>query len=294
VDNEILIQELHKREQHRLASGSGIVPEQRPEDYLVRELIGFNDISYDEHSELLYKLAAQTVAHLRGYLKEEAEVLNVLQYHQRTLAELIHAQMQEHFEEKAAAYEAHVSKGFQTLRPTNYSAPADEAERDLRAPISDKQDIPRMIFGGLRKCLYRVQKFDSDPERRFAVVLENDKDVVKWFRPSKGDLQIYYSGEASYEPDFAVEAKTAKFLCEIKRAADMADETVLAKARAASEWCRRAAEHERKHGGKPWTYLLIPDDMVAENKTLQGLAAAYAFHAAAPNADKRRASGRPS
>ncbi|MBI5211399.1 MAG: hypothetical protein HY927_15600 [Elusimicrobia bacterium] len=103
-------------------------------------------------------------------------------------------------------------------------------------------------------------------------------DVLKWFRPSRGDLQIYYSGEASYEPDFVVEAKAAKFLCEIKRAAEMTDATVLAKARAAAEWCRHAAEHERKHGGKPWSYLLVPDGEVAENKTLQGLAASYAFH----------------
>ncbi len=277
VDNEILIQELHKREQYRLAGGNGIVPEQRPEDYLVKELIGFNDISYDEHSALLYKLAAQTVKHLRGYLKDEAEVLNVLQYYQRNLAELIHSQMQEHFEENATSYEAHVSKGFQTLRPTNYSAPADEKERDIRAPVSKKQDIPRMIFGGLRKCLYRVQKFDSDPERRFGVILENDKDVVKWFRPTKGDLQIYYSGNSSYELDFVVETKAAKFLCEIKRAAEISDGTVQAKARAAAEWCRHAAEHERKHGGKHWSYLLIPDDMVAENKTLQALASAYTF-----------------
>lgn len=91
-----------------------------------------------------------------------------------------------------------------------------------------------MIFGGFRKCLYRVQKFDSDPERRFAVVLENDKDVVKWLRPSKGIPQIYYGAEASYEANFVVETRTEKFLCEIKRSAETTDDTVLAKARAAA------------------------------------------------------------
>jgi type III restriction enzyme len=29
-----------------------------------------------------------------------------------------------------------------------------------------------MIFGGFRRCLYPLQKFDSDAERRFAVLLE--------------------------------------------------------------------------------------------------------------------------
>ena len=208
VDNEILIQDLHRREQHRLMSGTGILPEERLEDYLVRGLTDFNDICYDDHAESLYKLAGQVVAHLRSYLNREDEVINVLQYHQQALVNLIHAQMQEHYEEKAAAYEAHVSKGFTTLRPNNYSAPAGESERDFRAPVSDKHDIRKMLFSGFRKCLYRVQKFDSDSERRFAVILENDKEVAKWFKPAKGNFQIHYTSDASYEPDFVVETKS--------------------------------------------------------------------------------------
>jgi type III restriction enzyme len=277
VDNEILIQELHRREQHRLMSGTGIVPEEKLEDYLVRGLIDFNDICYDDHASLLYKLAGQVVAHLRSYLKNEDEVLNVLQYHQQALVNLTHAQMQEHYEEKAAAYEAHVSKGFTTLRPNNYSAPAGETERDFRAPVSDKQDIRKMLFAGFGKCLYRVQKFDSDSERRFAMVLENDKEVREWFKPAKGDFQIHYMSEASYEPDFVVETKTAKFLCEPKAACEMNDTEVLAKAKAAAEWCAHATTHEKQHGGKPWTYLLIPHDVITDNKTLQGLAATYTY-----------------
>ena len=277
VDNEILIQELHRREQHRLMSGTGIIPEKRLEDYLVRGLIDFNDICYDDHAELLYKLTGQAVAHLRSYLKNEEEILNVLQYHQQQLVDIIHTQMQKHFKEKATTYEAHVSKGFITLRPNNYSSPVGESERDFRAPVSEKQDIRKMIFGGFRKCLYGVQKFDSDPERRFAMVLEHDKDVLKWFKPAKGDFQIHYSNDLSYEPDFVVEAKTAKFLCEPKRASEMTDVEVLAKAEAAVKWCQHATEHERKNGGKPWSYLLIPHDVIDESKTLQGLAAAYLY-----------------
>ncbi|MEK7700244.1 MAG: type III restriction endonuclease subunit R, partial [Planctomycetota bacterium] len=167
VDHEILIQELHKREMHRLAGGSGVATEKRPEDYIVRGLVDFNDINYDEHAQLLNKLAAQVVTHLKSYLKTGDDILNVLQYHQQPLANLVHAQMADHFEEKAVAYEAHVSKGFTTLRTTNYMS-SDGGERDVRAPVSDKQDIAKMVFGGFKRCLYRVQKFDSDPERRFA------------------------------------------------------------------------------------------------------------------------------
>jgi type III restriction enzyme len=279
VDNEILIQELHRREQYRLMSGTGIVPEEKLEDYLVRGLIDFNDISYDDQAELLYRLAGQTVAHLRSCLKDEDEVLNVLRYHQQGLVSLIHVQMQEHYEEKAVGYEAHVSKGFATLRPNNYSAPVDETERDFRVPVIKKQDIRKMIFGGFKKCLYRVQKFDSDSERRFAVVLENDSEVLKWLKPARGNFPIHYASDASYEPDFVAETKTEKYLCEPKSAAEMDDREVLAKATAATEWCRHATEHEGRNGGKPWKYLLIPHDVIADNKTLRGLAATYTCQA---------------
>ena len=55
----------------------------------------------------------------------------------------------------------------------------------------------------------------------------------------------------------------------------MEDSVVQAKAKAAAVWCKHASEHELKHGGKPWTYLLIPHDVILDNKTIQGLAATY-------------------
>jgi len=274
VAQDILIQHLHDMQRYKLRDGSGIVEEDRPEDYLVRGLIDFNDISYDDHAALLYKLAGQVVAHLRTYLTKEEDVLNVLQYHQQSLVNLIHAQMQVHFVESATAYEAHVTKGFRTLRPNNYTASADEDVRDFRTavPEGERHRIKSMLFGGFQKCLYPVQKFDSDPERRFAVILENDENVLKWFKPAKGDFQIHYSHEDSYEPDFVVETKAGKFLCEPKQANEMTDETVLAKADAAAIWCERATSNSAEIGGKPWKYLLIPHDQISEQMSLAGLA----------------------
>jgi type III restriction enzyme len=132
-----------------------------------------------------------------------------------------------------------------------------------------------MLFGGFRRCLYPVQKFESDSERRFAVILEDDESVPKWVKPAKGRFQIHYRHDQSYEPDFVVETHDAKLLCEPKRASEMEDEEVLAKARAAVAWCERATAHEHAHSGKPWSYLLIPHDAITANRTLQGLAAAF-------------------
>ncbi|NLV40476.1 MAG: DEAD/DEAH box helicase family protein [Candidatus Hydrogenedentes bacterium] len=278
VATGLISQGLHDGARYRLTGGDGIAPEDRLEDYLVRGLIDFDDVNYDENAELLYKLAGQMVRHLHSYLKDDDEVLNVLQHHQQTLVNLIHAQMQNHYEETAAEYEAKVSKGFTTIRETAFNAAADEEVRNVRAPVADRQNIRRMLFGGFQRCLYSVQKFDADSERRFAVILETDPDVLKWFKPSRGAFEIHYGhDDAAYNPDFVVETQTAKFICEPKAANEMADETVLAKARAAAVWCQHATKHAETCGGKPWAYLLIPDSVIQENMTLQGLAAAHTF-----------------
>jgi type III restriction enzyme len=134
-----------------------------------------------------------------------------------------------------------------------------------------------MLFGFFDKCIYPTQKFDSDPERRFASLLERDVTVEKWFKPGKGVFQIRYGRDSNYEPDFVVETETEKLLCEPKRDDQLNDATVLAKARAAALWCSHASKHERAHGGKPWRYLLIPHDVIADNMTIDGLITAHTF-----------------
>lgn len=106
VDHDILIQHLQNHERYKLSSGNGIVEENRLEDYLVRGLVDFDDISYDDHAALLYKLAGQVIQRLQSYLSNEEDVKNVLQYHQKSLANLIHSQMQDHYYEESTGYEA--------------------------------------------------------------------------------------------------------------------------------------------------------------------------------------------
>ncbi len=276
IAQDILIQHLHDQERYKLRSGNAVVEEVRLEDHLVRGLIDFNDISYDAHAEFLYKLTGQMVRHLQFYLPDEEAVLNVLQYYQQSLVDLIHVQMLAHYQENATSYDVTVTKGFTTLRETSFTTPADEKTRNFRTPVDERQMIRGMVFGGFSKCLYSLQKFQSDPERRFSVVLEDDHDVLKWFRPAKGQFRIYYTADDEYIPDFAVEGKTANFVCEPKRRNEMDDAEVLAKARAAAKWCKCATEHG---GGKPWTYLLIPHDDIDASKTLAGLTAKYTFRA---------------
>jgi type III restriction enzyme len=251
--------------------------EARPEDYVLRALIDFDDVDYQSQAALLNKLAGQVVAHLRTYLTKDGDVQNVVVYYQRSLAKFVHSQMESHFWQKATSYEARVHQGFESPARVNYAIPADEGVSDFRAAVPVRRDIRNMLFGGFRKCLYAHQKFDVDPERRFAVVLEDDKAIEKWFKPARKAFRIDYARGESYEPDFVVETAVEKLMVEVKRADHLDQPDVQAKARAAVTWCKNASDHERANGGKPWRYVLIPHDVVNENMTLAGLAAKYAI-----------------
>ena len=270
VPNDILIQTLRQNQQFRLRS-LATATEEKLEDYLVRGLIDYDDISYDDHAKLLYKLCGQVIAKLRTYLKDEEDIRNVLLYCNDQYVRLIHAQMQEHFVEEATEYEVHISKSFNVLTPIAFNAPEDETPRPFRQPVDNKKDIRSMLFGGFARCLYPVQKFDSDTERRFSVILENDKSVRKWVKPGKGNFRIHYTADSEYEPDFVAETDDTYFLCEPKDESEMDDTTIQAKARAAAEWCK----HASSVSSKPWKYLLIPHTAVDEAKSLASLAAQY-------------------
>ena len=266
-EREITIHNLHTNEQSSLSAELGM-KEKRPEDYIVFSLMDFDDIDYFTQADLLYDLAGQMVAHLRAYLSEE-EVLSVLDKERRLIAREIHAQMMEHFWEKAASYEARVSQGFSTLKPCNYTVSADEPIHSVRQTPKDVSRIKQMLFGSFSKCLYPLQKFDSDTERRFAVILE--RDAQKWFKPAQGQFQIYWKSgldSKEYIPDFVVETKDSIWLVETKAGKDLKDPEVLAKADAAFEWCKHATDYALQHNGKHWRYVLIPHDEVAESKKL--------------------------
>jgi type III restriction enzyme len=267
VAKDLLIQRLTDNQRFRIVSGDGVVQEARLEDYIVRGLIDKDDVSYDDHAVLLYKLAGQLVLHLQSYLSTEDDVRNVLQYNQSELVRLVHTQMNQHYIEKATEYLVSVSKGFQRLSSSSAEVELGTNARDFRQPVEEKLLIRGMVFGGFKKCLYPAQKFDSDTERRFATILEDDVDVLKWLKPPKDVLKIQYAEEDNYNPDFIVETNGGRYLCEIKRAIDIETSTVLKKQTAAIQWCERASDVS----DRPWRYVLLPHDAIQINRTFASL-----------------------
>lgn len=194
----------------------------------------------------------------------EDEALNVLQGQAKRIAKDIHAQMMAHFFAKAAGFEVRVSRGFTALKPCSFTAEAGKTHH-FRETVADVSRIKSMLFGGFQKCLYPLQKFHSDTERRFAVILE--RDAQKWFRPVKGQFQIYYqfgAVQAEYIPDFVAETDDVILMVETKKRDELKSDEVQAKATAAARWCQQASDYAASVGGKPWHYLLLPHDAITE------------------------------
>ena len=278
TDQQLLSQGLQSGRQLTYGEAA-VIEEARLEDYIVRELINYDDVSYDDHADLIYELAGQAVAHFRSKQPDEAAVHNILGNHGRAIAENIHLQMAKHYQEDSAGSEVIVSQGFMPLKPCAFTAKDDV--KPLHWTPDDKRTIGQYVYGGFQRCAYPFQKFHSDTERVLATVLE--REARRWFRPVSGQFNIYYRAgvnQPEYIPDFVVALEDITLMIETKKAREVTEaqesETeVKAKADQAVTWCKNASHYAAKVGGKPWVYLLVPHDAVAQNMTLAALRARY-------------------
>ena len=106
-----------------------------------------------------------------------------------------------------------------------------------------------------------------DDERRLAVVLEEDNDVVRYIKPPLNQMGLFYRAGKQYNPDFLVETKNDKFMIEVKAANQTFQEDVLEKARAGIKWCECATKVDAD--GKVWSYRMIPGDKIEIGNTFK-------------------------
>ena len=279
VSDDLIVQNLRNGQQRVIGISNSSGEEQRLADYIVRGLIDYDDISYDDHADLLYDLAGQTVDYLRAK-HSEYDTRKILQVHEKEIVKNIHAQMQAHHWQESGGYEVKISKGFSELKPSAYTHAVNEAPISYRVAPADKSNMAKYLFGDFEKCLYPLQKFASDAERKLAVILE--REALRWFKPALGQFQIYYQDgntQREYQPDFVAETADVIYMLEPKANNQMQATEVLLKRDAAVLWCEQTSAYNQSIGGKPWRYVLIAHDAIAENMTLQGLARLAEQHA---------------
>lgn len=238
------------------------------ENEIVRHIIVHDNVDYSSCADLIYSLIADAKRHFLSYLNPE-ETEKVMRDRQRSLAEIIYAQMNEHFYKEETSYRASSMRPFTRIETGFGGKFKSDDLYDLRANLSPSE-VKTKIFKGFKKACHTLYKFDSNTERIFAIVLENDGAVLKWMRPSAKQFNIYYGpgGISRYEPDFVVETSDVIYMVETKASDDVQKALqnksgdVWEKAIAGQEYCRAVTEWNAKNGGKPWKYALISHDEV--------------------------------
>ena len=246
-----------------------------PINVIVSALIDYDDIDYDENSELLYHLAGQALEAISANLEEKDTLAKVVHDFKKAIASSIYDQMMRHFVMQSTGYVKPKVLPFTGIVPQNVKEIEGYGRTNYQTVIPPSP-LRKFIFTGYLKSYYTEYKFDSKTEHDFSFVLENDKKVLRWLRPAREQFSIYWSnGSKRYEPDFIVETADVIYMVETKAASDVSTVEVQQKKAAAEEYCRHASEFTAENGGKPWKYVLLPHDAVDRTASFEYLIATH-------------------
>ena len=141
----------------------------------------------------------------------------------------------------------------------------EDGKVKFNKPFSDKSNIKKYLFTGYKKSYYPANAFDSDTERLFSIILEEDPDVIRWIKPPLNQLGLFWKAGQQYNPDFLVETSTGKYMVEVKAKNEVTADEVVSKARKGIKWCQFASTADPDQ--KKWEYKLISDDNILVGNT---------------------------
>ena len=215
------------------------------------------------------------VEKFRSYLDED-NLMNVVQSQKQQIGSYIYSQMMEHFYCEAPSYEKPLVKPFTIIEEHNFEKYTKDSIHHFTDTITPTNAIPSKVFSGFKKACHTLYKFDTKTEKDFAVILEYDKAVLKWLRPSRRQFKIYWDHNSrQYHPDFVAETPDAIYMIETKKEGDIETTDVQEKAHAASQYCNHASDFNSQNGGKLWKYILIPHNAVLVNMSFDTLVRKY-------------------
>lgn len=249
-----------------------------PENGVAKYLIAQDNIDYEACSELIYDLIEQLKVHLRSYLHSDEDVTKVLVQRRKSIADNIYAQMMQHFNKEETVYTSNQMRPYSKIETGFGGKYSSDQLYDIKTVVPPGE-VPSKIFTGFKKACHTLYKFDSDTEKTFALVVENDPSVLRWLKPNIKQFDIYYDKNSSrkYEPDFIVETATTIYMVETKAKKDLKDTDVVNKAKAGMKYCDSATVFNGEIGGKSWEYALISHDEVRLNSSFAALIAGKVF-----------------
>ncbi len=242
------------------------------QEILMVELNNIPEIDYDETVELQIKLCTQAIEAIRNTIDEEANITAAIGQWRKTIANKIYEQMMAHFEVVEGDFEKPQYIPFKEIENWNFSGLVNNGYRVYSDETMPPSQVSKYIFTDFKKACHRQYKFANRTEQTFSFILENDKDVLKWMRPSLYQFRIYWNNHGNtYQPDFVAETEAFIYMIETKALVDIPTEEVQLKKKAALKYCEFANEFINQHGGKPWHYVIIPHDQAVKNSSFKKL-----------------------
>lgn len=244
-----------------------------PIDKIRVELHNFPEV-YDESADLQDKLCKQAIAAIDRTVEDKTLVPYIIDQWKIPIAEKIYRQMiaAPHFEVVQGDFEKPKYFSFGKIEDWNFSGLVNDGFREYTDETMKPSEVSRYIFTDFKKACHRQYKFANRTEQTFTFILENDKEVLKWLRPSLYQFRIYWGNKGqTYQPDFVAETDEFIYMIETKAADDIKTEEVQLKKNAALKYCEYANGFIKEHKGKQWKYALIPHDKVAKNSSFKGV-----------------------
>jgi len=230
----------------------------------------------DKDDDLLFDLLTSFLNHLsRQYSSEE--IKHIVMFNKLDISNKIYAQMKQHFVKKEPNLVEKV------VGVTNDPLPHNFVEKEGTQTISlyenvEDGDVPKQVYTGFKKALHSKYKFDSAPEKRFAIVCEDDKDVLKWLRPAPNQFKLFYNGNSRYEPDFVVETEDTMYLVEVKGENQLENKDVIAKRNRAVRYCDVVNLYAEANGLKKWKHLFIPAKEIKISSSFNSFAQRFVWN----------------
>lgn len=222
-----------------------------------------SEISVDEDADYILDIVQQYLALIDGTDDDKKRI--VRRYAKLIIDDIV---KQIHDNMDRQTYYTHVvQKDLIVFRKAVKNVRADGGEVNFRKSFTNKSEIKKYVFTGYKKSYYGANAFDSDTERLFSIVLEDDADVIRWIKPPLNQLGLFWQAGQQYNPDFLVETPTAKYMIEVKAKNEVKNPDVVGKAKEGIKWCKYASIVD--FDKKPWEYKLITDEVISVGNTLK-------------------------
>lgn len=244
--------------------GGFILTTEKPEKILVDAIRKVSEIDYEKATSTIQHVVMQFLNRYRAQFSED-DVANICTMYIKDITNKLKNQLLQHLAVTYRGIVEMVSNISTSI--VNNVIDFSNGLTDLYKSAPTGTSIKSLVYTGGTKAVVSPYKFDSDPERIFAIVCENSPEVKQWLRPNREQFNITYNRGKKYQPDFVVETSDKYYLVEVKGMDRINDPDVIAKKERAIQYCKLASEYNTAHKYKPFIYLFVPENQFDSTTT---------------------------